>query len=39
MEKSIWLDSITYKQLSKIAEKNNRSLIGQIRFWIKGDNK
>ena len=39
MEKTIWLDSITYKQLSKIADKNNRTLIGQIRYWIKEASK
>jgi hypothetical protein len=33
-EKSVWFDSVTYKQLTSIAKKNNRSLIGQIRFWV-----
>lgn len=38
-ETSLWLDSETYRGLAKIADKNNRTLIGQIRFWIKEANK
>jgi len=34
-EKSVWFDSVTYKQLTNIANKNGRSLIGQIRFWVR----
>ena len=33
-EKSVWFDSVSYKSLRKIADKNGRSMIGQIRFWI-----
>lgn len=39
MEKSIGLDDETYNELYKIAQKNNRNLIGQIRFWIKEEKK
>ena len=39
MEKSIGCDKKTYADLSRIAKKNGFTLIGQIRFWIKGESK
>ena len=34
LRKSIYIDDETYDKLSKLAEKNHRNLIGQIRHMI-----
>jgi len=34
MATSVWFDDDTYQKLVKIAKKNGRSLIGQIRFFL-----
>ena len=39
MEKSVGMDEETWKKLSKIAGRNGRNLIGQIRFWIDSEVK
>ena len=39
MDKSIGMDEETYNDLARIAEKNGRNLVGQIRFWIRGEKK
>ena len=39
MDKSVGLDEETFAELYKIAERNNRTLVGQIRFWIKENKK
>jgi len=31
---TIHCDSVTLKKLTKIADKNDRTVIGQIRHWI-----
>lgn len=36
---SIWLDFETFTNLTKIARKNNRTKIGQIRHWVKQNGK
>lgn len=35
MNKSIYLDEDTYDKLVLIADEKNRSMVDQIRFWIK----
>jgi hypothetical protein len=36
-DKTIYCDGATFKKLSKIAKNNDRTIIGQIRYWIKED--
>ena len=39
MEKSVGMDEKTYDDLCKVAKRNGRNLIGQIRFWINSEVK
>jgi len=38
-KKSIYCDSVTLNKLRKIAAKQNRSVINQIRHWIDSEIK
>lgn len=39
MKTSVGLDQKTYDDLARIARKNGRNLIGQIRYWISKEAK